>query len=101
MLLTLERACQACVDAALRIIKIKQLGLPKESREAFSILLKHQLIPGDLATSLQAMVGFRNIAIHQYREIDLKIVENIVTEKIEDFRRFVTLILRIQTDGQK
>lgn len=95
ILLNLERSCQACIDAALRIIKMKQLGLPKESREAFAILLKHELLPEDLASSLQSMVGFRNIAIHNYREIDLRIVETIITEKTDDFKQFVALILKI------
>jgi hypothetical protein len=35
ILLNIERACQAAIDMALRVVRLKHLGLPKESREAF------------------------------------------------------------------
>lgn len=94
ILLNLERACQASISAALRIIKLQQLGLPKESRDTFAILRAQNIIPDDLAASLQAMVGFRNIAVHNYRELDLNIVETILATKLDDFRRFASLLLK-------
>lgn len=93
ILLNLERCCQAAIDAALRIVKMRQLGLPKESRDAFALMANAGLLPDELARSLQAMVGFRNVAIHNYRELDLQIVQSIITREVDDFRRFITLIL--------
>lgn len=87
ILLNLERACQASVDLALRVIRKKRLGLPKESREAFEILEKHGLIDGELSLELKAMVGFRNLAVHNYRAVDLHVVERILREKPAVFRR--------------
>lgn len=96
ILLNLERACQASIDLALRVIRMRRLGVPRESREAFDILRQHQILPARLAESLVAMVGFRNIAIHNYRELDLAIVENILLERLADFRELVALALRLE-----
>ena len=87
ILLNLERACQASVDLALRVIRIRKLGLPKESREAFEILERHGLIDADLSRELKSMVGFRNLAVHNYRAVDLHVVERILNEKPAVFRR--------------
>ena len=96
ILLNLERTCQASIDLALRVIRMRRLGVPRESREAFDLLRQHQLLPARLAESLAAMVGFRNIAIHNYRELDLAIVENILRERLADFRELVALALRLE-----
>ena len=96
ILLNLERTCQASIDLALRVIRMRRLGVPRESREAFDILRQHQILPVRLAESLAAMVGFRNIAIHNYRELDLAIVENILRERLADFRELVALALRLE-----
>jgi uncharacterized protein YutE (UPF0331/DUF86 family) len=95
IVLNLERACQASIDLALRLIKLRQLGLPKESREAFGILETNGLLPPGLSQSLQAMVGFRNIAIHNYRQLDLRVVENILKERLDDFRAFAELAIKL------
>jgi hypothetical protein len=36
-------------------------------------LVAAKLIPSELGTSLAKMVGFRNIAVHDYRALDLDI----------------------------
>ncbi len=35
---------------------------------------------------MQAMVGFRNIAVHNYQKLSLDIVRTILDEKLSDFR---------------
>ncbi|WP_275899593.1 HepT-like ribonuclease domain-containing protein [Bacillus piscicola] len=42
------------------------LGVPKASRDAFRFLQEAEIIKENLATSLINMVGFRNIAVHDY-----------------------------------
>ncbi len=95
ILLNTERACQATIDAAMRIIRQKKLGIPKESREAFTILEQAKIIDGPLATNLRKMVGFRNIAIHEYQELDLKLLQKVIEEDFTDIRAFVRVIVRL------
>jgi uncharacterized protein YutE (UPF0331/DUF86 family) len=94
ILLNLERACQAAIDLALRLVRLRTLGLPKESREAFVLLEQDGAIPPELAQSLRAMVGFRNIAVHNYRGLDLDKVEAILSRRLPDLRRFASLAIQ-------
>ncbi len=41
------------------------------------------------------MVGFRNVAVHDYRRLDLAIVESIVTQRLDDFLDFASAALRL------
>ena len=87
ILLNIERACQAAIDMAMRVVKLKRLGLPKESRDAFDLLKNHGLIEDQLCAKMHGLVGFRNTAIHNYKKLDLNIVEAIITQRLEDFKK--------------
>ena len=88
ILLNLERACQAAIDLALHLVRVRRLGLPKESREAFELLEQAGLLPSEMAASLRAMVGFRNVAVHNYRDLDLEVVRSIVETKMLVLKEF-------------
>ena len=86
ILLNIERACQTAIDMAMRTVKLKRLGLPKESRDAFDLLKQAGLIDADLCSKMHGLVGFRNTAIHNYKKLDLNIVESIIKNRLDDFR---------------
>lgn len=94
ILLNLQRACESAIDLAMHLVRIERLGVPQESREAFSLLAGPGVIEPELATRLQKMVGFRNIAVHDYERLNLEIVRAIVTERLADFERFCQAALR-------
>jgi uncharacterized protein YutE (UPF0331/DUF86 family) len=100
VVLNLERACQAAIDLGMRWVRIEALGVPKESRDAFALLAAAGRIPDELADSLKKMVGFRNIAVHDYREIDFSIVKAIIERGFPDFRELIRLGLRVGDDAQ-
>lgn len=93
ILLNLERACQASIDLALRLVALRGLGLPAESREAFTMIADAGIIDRELAAALQRMVGFRNLAVHNYCKLDLRIVQNLVEHRVGDFKRFCEVVL--------
>jgi len=94
MVLNLQRACETAIDLAMYVVRQKGLGLPQESREAFALLEKAGLLPAELASRLQRMVGFHNVAIHEYARLNLDIVHTIITTQLEDFRRFSSAIVK-------
>ena len=96
ILLNLERACQSSIDLAMHLVKVHKLGLPKESREAFDLLLSKGLIDEDLCKKMHGLVGFRNTANHNYKKLDLDIVEAIIKKHLEDFREFVKIAIQNQ-----
>jgi uncharacterized protein YutE (UPF0331/DUF86 family) len=99
ILLNLQRACEASIDLAMHLVRKRRLGLPQESREAFGLLEGAGLLPAELARAMRAMVGFRNVAVHSYRELDLRIVRLIVRERLSDFEAFTEHVLRTLSAG--
>lgn len=93
ILLNLERACQAAIDLGMRVVKMKKLGLPKESREVFDLMLQAKFIPEDLCQKMHGLVGFRNTAVHNYKKLDLDIVESIIKKNLADFSELARLCL--------
>ena len=93
IILNLQRACEASIDLAMHLVRIHHLGIPQETREAFALLRDAQRLPADLAERMARMVGFRNIAVHDYRKLDLQIVKSIVTTRLDDFLQFTRVVL--------
>lgn len=83
--LNIERACQAAIAMAMHLVSQQHLGVPQNSAEAFDLLAKASLITPDLCKSLRAMTGFRNIAIHEYQELDTDILHYIAQKGFMDF----------------
>jgi uncharacterized protein YutE (UPF0331/DUF86 family) len=94
ILLNLQRACEASIDLAMHLVRKRRLGLPQESREAFDLLEQAGLLPAGLARAMRAMVGFRNVAVHSYRDLDLDVVSSIIRERLTDFEDFTACVLR-------
>ena len=42
------------------------------------------------------MVGFRNIAVHDYQSLELEILQAILEKHINDFKDFTKLILQLE-----
>lgn len=95
IILNLQRACEAAIDAAMHVVRLRRLGIPQDSREAFTMLREAGVLPAELSDHLQAMVGFRNIAVHDYRKLNIEIVRSIIQQRLPDFREFSRVILKL------
>jgi uncharacterized protein YutE (UPF0331/DUF86 family) len=89
VVLNIQKACEASIDLAMHVVRWKKLGLPRESRGAFELLKTSNLMEKRLAKKMMKMVGFRNLAVHNYQNINLEIVHSIVTKHLDDFRQLV------------
>ena len=88
IILNLQRACEASIDLAMHIVSRKKLGVPQSSRDAFELLAQAHLISEELMISLKGMVGFRNIAVHNYQALKLEVVVHIIEERLHDLNAF-------------
>ena len=89
IVLNLERAIQECVDIALHIIsEDNSIPVPDSMAQAFLTLRQMNVISAETAQNLAKAVGFRNIAVHAYQQIDWQIVYQIITSKLDDFKKF-------------
>lgn len=92
IVLNLQRACDASIDLANYVNKQQRLGIPQSSRDAFELLFKAVLLPEEVAVNLKKMVGLRNIAVHDYQELNIDIVRFIVENHLIDFQYFIQAI---------
>ena len=90
----MQRACEQCIDLANHTIKIRKLGLPKESRESFRLLTRNDIIPRGLADNLGSMVGFRNTLVHQYQDIDIQLMIDVIENHLDDLIDFTNFIVQ-------
>lgn len=84
----LERAVQLCVDAGSHLLVSKQQAVPETMGAVFTQLAELGILDSDLAQSLGKAVGFRNLSVHAYHDIDWARVFAIVHERMDDFREF-------------
>lgn len=94
--LNLQRACEQCIDLANHVVRINKLGLPKESRDSFRLLAANKIIATELAASLEGMVGFRNVLVHEYQRLDISLMVDVVENKLDDLLVYVDSIVKYQ-----
>ena len=85
--LNIERACQAAIDIAMHVVADRHLGVPQSTAEAFLLLERSGVIDRPLAAALAGMVGFRNVAVHQYEDMDMNVLRWIVESGHRDWIR--------------
>jgi|RhiMethySRZTD1v2_1073278.scaffolds.fasta_scaffold15892_5 uncharacterized protein YutE (UPF0331/DUF86 family) len=94
IILNLQRAYESSIDAAMHLVRVHRLGVPQQTREAFDLLVAAHMLDVVLADRLRKMVGFRNVAIHDYQKLNLEIVRRIVVDHLDDFLTFARRLLR-------
>ncbi len=87
--LNLTRAVQLCIDLGSHwLAEHQQSFTPKTMGQTFEALSKEGLIDEALAARMKKAVGFRNVMVHSYDEIDWAIVHAIGHKHLGDFKAF-------------
>lgn len=97
-ILNIQRACEAALDKGQHLVRREKLGLPQSTRDVFDLLAKAHWIEAPLAEALKKMVGFRNIAVHEYQRL-LPITVNVITQHLDEFLDYSAAILRRDAQG--
>ena len=92
-ILNIQRACDLAIDMANMVISHERWGLPRSAKEVFVLLKERAVIQSDLSKNLQNMVGFRNLSVHQYENLDMAIVERVISDKLSALLQFAGLVL--------
>ncbi|MSP62988.1 MAG: DUF86 domain-containing protein [Myxococcales bacterium] len=95
VILNLQRACEAIIDLAMHLVRVTRAGLPQESRDAFDLLVAAGRLDEELAGRLKRMVGFRNVAVHEYQALNLAVVDAIVRTRLDDLLAFAAHAVRL------
>ncbi len=92
-ILNIQRACEAALDMGQHLIRRDSLGIPQSARDVFTLLVGAGWIDAPLADSLKRMVGFRNIAVHDYQALQLPITVSIITSHLDEFLQYSRAVL--------
>ena len=92
-ILNIQRACEAALDMGQHLIRRDRLGVPQSARDVFALLAQAGRIEPPLAEGLQRMVGFRNIAVHDYQSLQLPITIAIIEKHLDDFLQYSKALL--------
>ena len=80
---------ESCVDVAQHLASSEDFGAPDSNAGALRELGSRGVIDHTLAEDLALAVGFRNVLVHQYAEVDDAIVLT-AWERLADFDSFVS-----------
>lgn len=92
--LNIQRACEAAVDMANHLVRRDRLGIAQSAREGFDLLATAGYITPELAHSMKHMVGFRNLAVHDYQQLLLAVAERVIQRDLDDLLVFCATVLR-------
>jgi uncharacterized protein YutE (UPF0331/DUF86 family) len=93
--LNVLRACETAIDLAQSLVREYALGVPASNRDVFRLLAESGHLPPELSGRLQRMVGFRNVAVHRYRDLDPGILASVVARDLDDLLEFSERVARI------
>ena len=93
VILNLTRAVQLSVDIATHILATTNQPVPATMAETFVYLERINIITPEIADKMKRSVGYRNVAVHNYDDIDLSITYDIAQQHLDDFRGFIRQVL--------
>lgn len=62
--------------------------MPQSARDVFALVAPGGWMDATLADGLKRMVGFRNIAVRDYRILQLPITVGIITSHLDEFLQY-------------
>ncbi len=92
-ILNIQRACEAALDMGQHLIRRERVGVPQSARDVFRLLAEGGWIGAPLAEALKRMVGFRNIAVDDYRQLQVPITVAIIERHLDEFLVYTRAVL--------
>lgn len=88
-------AIEACIDIAHHLCSSEGWGPPDTNAEAMRVLGRNGVLSPGLADEMAAAVGFRDVLVHQYADVDHAItVERLADHaSLREFARAVGVLL--------
>ena len=99
VVLNLSRAVHICVDIATHWLADSSQPAPATMGQSFELLAREGWIRDSLAERLKKSVGFRNIALQNYENLDWIIVHAVATRHLDDFRALARAVSRYLSGG--
>lgn len=85
----LVQGVEIAIDIATHLIATLKLKVPETAASSFDILAQEKIIDRKLAKSLRQAVGFRNLAVHRYADLDFRRLYHSYQKDVADLEEFV------------
>lgn len=94
VILNLLRASESSIDLAMHIVAENRLGIPQASRDVFEILKSNNILQEDLTEKMKALISFRNMVLHDYENISIILIQEIIENDLYDFYKYINSLNR-------
>ena len=88
----MQNAIEACIEIASHIVSADRLGAPRDYASLFSTLEENGILPGAAADVMRGMARFRNRIVHLYWDVDLDLVYEYLTTRLDDFETYLRCV---------
>ncbi len=92
VMFNIQMAVQNCLDIAAHIISEEGYGVPGSNNDMFYTLEKHSYLDTQLVEKMIKAVGFRNLVVHEYGNLDMAQVYKIMQQDIKDLFEYLKAI---------
>ncbi len=84
----IQLSIQSLIDVGNHILSALGENQIEDYSDIIDKLGERNILPSEFAQSIRGMVGLRNILVHDYARLDIKIIYDILQNKLEDFYKF-------------
>ena len=89
----LQLSAQAALDVATHLASA--LGFdPMTYGSSIDCLVEAEVLPANFGDRFRRIAGFRNVLVHGYLDVDLDLVTQILSERLDDFEEFARHVER-------
>ena len=89
----LQLSIQIILDIGNHILADKGITVENYA-DIFQELINQEIIPEQYGKKIKDMAGFRNILVHEYAEVDLNVIIEVLENSLDDFEKFAFYINR-------
>lgn len=89
LVLNITRAVQLSVDVAMHLCVTSDKAIPETMASSFDCVYHLGIIDKELVIKMKKSVGYRNIAVHNYDDIDLFLTYLIAKNYMSDFISYI------------
>lgn len=83
---------QAVIDLAEAVVAFKAYRKPTTMREAFDILVENKMLSQEFINRFIGIVGFRNALAHDYEDLHLEVLYDVLQNKIPEVEEFLNIL---------
>ena len=93
ILFNLQLAIQNCIDIAAHIVSEEVMKVAGSTSEMFYYLEENAVIKQQLTEKMIKAVGLRNLIVHEYGNLDMKIIYEASRHDIKDLNDFLKAVV--------